>query len=251
MAMRLPRELDTQSTRVGRAADLQNADDAELVDLARSGDGAAFDAIMKRYDRRLYRVARAIVRNDSEAEDVLQDAYMHAFTRLSSFQGKASLATWLTRITLNKACGSLRRRRPAVELKVLDSITDQGVSRIVLLPTARAEANPEAAAARAEVRRVLERAIDELPEAFRLVFILRDVEGMSIEETASALGIRPETVKTRLHRARRRLREALGETLSSAVTDAFPFEGARCDELRQTVLTRLGLSAPQEGTHKQ
>jgi RNA polymerase sigma-70 factor (ECF subfamily) len=224
------------------AADLQHVDDVELVDLATGGDAAAFDAIMKRYDRRLYRVARAIVRNDSEAEDALQEAYMRAFTHLSSFRGQANLATWLTRITLNEARGSLRRRRPDVEIGALDSISDQGEFRVALFPAAHAEADPEAAAARAEMRRLLERAIDELPEAFRLVFVLRDVEELSTDETASALGLRPETVKTRLHRARRLLRDSLGETLSSAVTDAFPFEGVRCDELRRTVLRRLGVA---------
>jgi RNA polymerase sigma-70 factor (ECF subfamily) len=226
---------------MGSAADLQHAEDGELVDLAMSGDAAAFDAIMKRYDRRLYRVARAVVGNDSDAEDVLQEAYMRAFTHLSSFQGKSSLATWLTGITLNEARGSLRRRRPAVEIGILDSISDQGESRVILFPTAHAGADPEAASARAEMRRVLERAIDGLPEAFRLVFILRDVEELSTDETANALGLRPGTVKTRLHRARRLLRDSLGETMSSAVTDAFPFEGARCAELRRSVLRRLGI----------
>jgi RNA polymerase sigma-70 factor, ECF subfamily len=234
-----------QTTRVTHAADLEHADDAKLVDLARRGDAAAFDAIMKRYDRRLYRAARGIVRNDSDAEDVLQDAYMHAFTRLSSFRGEASLATWLTRITLNQARGSLRRRRPIVELKVLDTLSEQGASRVILFPTAVGEADPEEAAARAGVRRVLERVIDELPEAFRLVFILRDVEGMSINETASSLGLHPDTVKTRLHRARWRLRQALGEALLSSVRDVFPFEGVRCADLRRTVLTRLRVSVPR------
>ena len=228
-----------------RAADLQHADDGELVDLAMSGDAAAFDAIMKRYDRRLYRVARAVLRNDSDAEDVLQEAYMRAFTHLSSFRGKAKLATWLTRITLNEARGSLRRRRPSVEIGILDSISDQGESRVVLFPASHVEADPEAAAARTEMRRVLERAIDALPEAFRLVFVLRDVEEMSTDETANALGLRPETVKTRLHRARRLLRDSLGETMSPTVTDAFPFEGARCAELRHSVLRRLGISVSE------
>jgi RNA polymerase sigma-70 factor, ECF subfamily len=224
---------------VKRLADVQHLADAELIDLALGGEGAAFNAIMKRYNQRLYRVARAVVRDDSEAEDVLQESYMRAFTALPKFQGEASLATWLTRITLNEALGSLRRRRPAGGVTTLDSLTDQREDRMILFPLVRAAADPEASAARADVRRLLERAIDELPEGFRLVFVLREVEEMSVEETASYLGIRPETVKTRLYRARRLLRKALGETFSSVVNEAFPYKGARCSELRAAVLKRL------------
>lgn len=233
-----------RSASLKAALDLQDAGDAELTDLAKKGNAAAFGAIMQRYNRRLYRMARGIIRDDSEAEDVVQDAYVRAFTGLSGFRSDASLSTWLTRITLNEALGRLRGRRPVVGLEVLDSLDNQGEAQVLLFPTVRADADPEAAVARSEVRQVLERAIDGLPEAFRVVFVLRDVEEMSIEETADYLGIRSETVKTRLHRARRLLREALNQTLSSALTDAFPFEGARCARIAEVVLTRLGIPGP-------
>ena len=225
-----------------RLADVQHLPDGELIDLALAGEEAAVNAIMKRYNQRLFRVARAVVRDDSEAEDVLQESYMHAFAALSKFRGEASLVTWLTRITLNAALGSVRKRRPTGALTTLDSISGQGEDPMILFPVVRAAADPEASAARADVRRVLERAIDELPDGFRLVFVLRDIEEMSVEETASYLGIRPETVRTRLYRARRLLRKALGDTFSSAVDETFPYEGARCDELRAAVLKRLGFT---------
>jgi RNA polymerase sigma-70 factor (ECF subfamily) len=131
-------------------------------------------------------------------------------------------------------------------LKDIDAINDQGEARVIYLPSARQDSDPEAAAARAEVRRLLERAVDELPEPFRIVFVLRDIEEMSVEETASHLGLRPETVKTRLHRARRLLRQSLDRTLSSAVSDVFPCAGPRCARITETVLERLGLSEPPE-----
>jgi RNA polymerase sigma-70 factor (ECF subfamily) len=220
-------------------ADLQHLADAELLALARGGEAAAFNAIMKRYDQRLYRVARAIVRDHGEAEDVLQEAYMRAFTALAKFRGDASLATWLTRITLNEALGNVRRRRPAT-LTSLDSLSEQRQDPMILFPLVRAAADPELSAARADVRRHLEQAIDELPDVYRIVFVLRDVQEMSVEETAGYLGIRPETVKTRLYRARRLLRKALGDTFATVVTDAFRFEGAACAQLRKAVLKRLG-----------
>ncbi len=225
-----------------RLADVQHLADAELIELALGGEGAAFNAIMKRYNQRLYRVARAVVRDDSEAEDVLQESYMRAFAALSKFRGEASLATWLTRITLNEALSSVRKRRATDPLTTLDSITDQGEDHMILFPIVRAVADPEASAARADVRRVLEQAVDELPDAFRIVFVLREVQEMNVEETASYLGIRPETVKTRLYRARRLLRKALGDTFASVVNETFPYKGARCNELRASVLKRLGFT---------
>jgi RNA polymerase sigma-70 factor, ECF subfamily len=225
-------------------ADLQHLPDAELVELTLGGEGAAFNAIMKRYNQRLFRAARAIVRDDSEAEDVLQEAYMRAYRGLSKFRREASLATWLTRITLNEALGTVRRRRPAEPFTTLDEIDNQSEDRTILFPLVRAAGDPEASAARADVRRVLEHAIDELPEAFRLVFVLREIEQLSVDETAGHLGIPPETVKTRLHRARRLLRKALGDTFSSVVTEAFPYQGAPCAQLRQAVLRRIGFALP-------
>jgi RNA polymerase sigma-70 factor (ECF subfamily) len=220
--------------------DLSLDTDAELVQLVRGGDGHAFRIIMQRYNQRLYRVARGIVRDETEAEDVLQEAYVRAFAALGEFRGDSGLATWLTRIVMNEALGRVRRRRPTEGLEILDRAL-QGETNLILFPGAEANPSPEAAAARAEVRRLLEYAIDDLPEPFRLVFVMRDVEEMSIEETARSLDIRPETVKTRLHRARRLLRKSLDASLSTVLKDTFPFQGARCARITDAVAARLRL----------
>jgi RNA polymerase sigma-70 factor (ECF subfamily) len=215
--------------------------DAELVRLARQGDGSAFRVIMRRHNRRLYRVARSVLRDDSDAEDVLQEAYLRAFTGLADFRGEASLSSWLTRIALNEALGRRRRRQPTVDLAVVETLQERREPRILMFPPMNPESDPERAAARQDIRQLLERAIDELPEPFRIVFIMRVVEEMSIEETSKHLGLRPETVKTRLHRARRLLRRTLSEKLSSVFTDAFPFDGKRCARMADAVLARLGI----------
>jgi RNA polymerase sigma-70 factor, ECF subfamily len=223
------------------ATRLDGLDDRALVALARNRDAAAVRLIMQRHNRRLFRVARGVLHDEAEAEDVVQETYVRAFTHLDGFRGEAQLSTWLTRIALNEALGRLRRRRITVGLKDIDAINDQGEARVIYLPSARQDSDPEAAAARAQVRRLLERAVDELPDSFRMVFVLRDIEEMSTEETASHLGLRPETVKTRLHRARRLLRQSLDRTLSSAVSDTFPCAGVRCARITEAVLERLGL----------
>ena len=224
------------------ATELHGLDDGELVERAKNRDGTAIRLIMQRHNRRLYRVARGVLHDDAEAEDVVQETYVRAFTHLDGFRGEAELSTWLTRIALNEALGRLRRRRNTVGLQNIDATNDQGEARVIYLPSARQDSDPEAAAARAEVRRLLQRAVDQLPEHFRVVFMLRDIEEMSVEETASHLGLRPETVKTRLHRARRLLRQSLDRTLSSAVSDVFPCAGARCARITEAVLERLGWS---------
>lgn len=213
-------------------------DEAELLRRARRGDDAAFRTIMQRCNQRLFRIARSVLRDEGEAEDALQDAYLSAFRSLGAFRGDSSLLTWLTRITLNEARGRLRRRRPTVELDVLET-TQEEAGRILMFPSTYGTSDPERNASRTEARRLLERAVDDLPEPFRLVFIMREIDERSVEETAIALDLRPETVKTRLHRARRLLRKALDETLSSAVTEAFPFLGRRCERITETVLARL------------
>lgn len=213
--------------------------EAELVVLASAGRGEAFNALMQRYDQRLYRVTRSVITDDIEAEDVLQESYLRAFAALDSFRGESTLLTWLTRITLNEARGRLRRRRRSVELDALEAPARERV-RTEASDPAPGEPNPEAVAARAEIRRVIEAAVDALPEALRLVFVLRDIEDSSTEETAAQLGLRPETVKTRLHRARRLLRERLPSELHDNLGDTFPFCGARCRRLRDRVLGLYG-----------
>ena len=215
-----------------------NSGDTELVRRALSRDEAAVRAILKANNQRLYRLARGILRNDNEAEDVVQETYVRAFTHLADFRGASSLATWLSRIAMNEALGRLRRERPGVELNALPQGTLE--AQIIPFPLASTADDPEKSMARREIQCVVERAIDELPEAFRLVFIARVVEGMSIEETAETLELRPETVKTRLHRARVMLRDNVERKIGPVAMEAFPFAGRRCDRLTAAVLNRLG-----------
>jgi RNA polymerase sigma factor (sigma-70 family) len=224
-------------TEAGRLEDL---DDASLVERTQQRDGAAFWLIMKRHNQRLYRVAHGVLGDNAEAEDVVEEAYVRAFAHLSEFRGEARLSTWLTRIVLNEALVRRQRRR-TVELRSMEALHDPADASILTLGSARA-ANPEAATALAEIRRLLEGAVNGLPESFRIVFVMRDIEEMSIEETALHLGLRPQTVSTRLHRARRLLREALQDKLATVFSDTFPFAAERCDRLAQSVLDRLGIS---------
>ncbi len=219
--------------------------EAELVEHARGGDETAFRIIMERYNRRLYRIARTVLQNDAEAEDAVQESYLRAFTALPGFRGLASLSTWLTRIAINEALGRKRKQRPTVGLEDMDAI-QQNTAQVVPFPNMNGETDPERSAAQREIRRLLEHAIDDLPESFRVVFVMRDVEEMSTEETAAFLGIRPETVKTRLHRARRLLRRSLDENLASTLKGAFPFAGARCARTTEAVLSRLSAGPASE-----
>jgi RNA polymerase sigma-70 factor (ECF subfamily) len=217
--------------------DPETLSEQELVELARRRDEGAVRAITRRYNRRLYRIARTILRNDSEAEDVVQETYVRAFTGLDNFRGDASLGTWLTRIALNEALGRLRRQRPTVEL---DSLGEKPVqAEIIQFPASAGGDDPERKMAQSEIRHILERAIDELPDNFRTVFVARLVEGMNLEETATLLGLRVETVKTRLHRARVLLRDTLEKQLGPAVTETFPFGGRRCERMTETIVRRL------------
>jgi RNA polymerase sigma-70 factor (ECF subfamily) len=213
--------------------------DKELVDCARQGDPAAFRTLIRRHDRYLYRVARSVLADDHEAEDVIQQAYLKAFTRLAGFRGDASLRTWLTRITLNEAITRSRRRRATVALTEVDNARERARSDAYLSPLASPD--PERAAARGQIRKLLEAAIDALPPEFRTVLILRDVEEVSANQAAKLLGIKVETVGTRLHRARRMLRERLGEEFAAALKDVFPFELPRCNALVRRMLAQLGL----------
>ncbi|SFH67344.1 RNA polymerase sigma factor [Bradyrhizobium sp. Gha] len=212
--------------------------DAELVARVLGRDEVAVRAIIKANNRRLYRLARGILRNDGEAEDVVQETYVRAFTHLNEFRGDSSLSTWLSRITINEALGRLRRERPCVEISSLP----QGAleAQIIQFPLMSAADDPEKSMAQREIQHVVEGAIDELPEPFRIVFMTRVIEGMNVEETAEILGLKPETVKTRLHRARAMLRDNVEKKIGPVILEAFPFAGRRCDRLTNAVLTRLG-----------
>ena len=215
--------------------------DADLVARALARDEAAIRGIMQANNRRLYRLARGILRNDAEAEDVVQETYVRAFTHLDGFRGDSSLATWLARIAMNEALGRLRRQRASVDLDTLAP----GVleAQIIQFPLSAPSEDPEKSMAQREIQAVVEHAIDDLPEAFRIVFITRVIEGMNVEETAEILGLKPETVKTRLHRARNMLRDNVERKIGPVVMEAFPFAGLRCERLTDAVLKRLGLTA--------
>ena len=219
--------------------------EADLVSRARNRDEAAVRELTNRYNRRLYRIARGILGDADEAEDAVQEAYMRAFTGLDRFRGESSLGTWLTRIVMNEALGRVRRRRPSVPLDAMDRGGEAAPhARSEVMAMASGE-DPETLAARGEIQSLVDRSIDRLPDEFRSVFVARMVEGLSIAETAELFGVRPETVKTRVHRANRRLRADLARQLGPAVTDAFPFDGARCERLTLNVLRALAASSGQ------
>ena len=213
--------------------------DTELVRRALARDEAAVRAILQANNRRLFRIARGILRNDSEAEDVVQEAYVRALTHLDGFRGDSSLSTWLSRIVMNEAMGRLRGQRPSLGWS---SLPEHGrEAEIIQFPAASASSDPEKSMAQREIQEVVEHAIDELPEPFRLVFITRVIEEMNVEETAELLDLKPETVKTRLHRARAMLRENVEKKIGPVILDAFPFAGQRCERLTAAVLKRIGL----------
>jgi RNA polymerase sigma-70 factor (ECF subfamily) len=224
----------------GRAAeiDFDGLGDAALVELARGGRREAFLQVIRRCNQRLFRIARGVVHDDAEAEDVVQAAYVNAFEHLDGFRGDAMVSTWLARIVLNEARGRLRARKPTVAVEQIEAAQGEA-GRVLAFPNRFGAEDPASSAARREIRLLLERAIDALPEPFRLVFVMREIEECTVEETAECLGLRPETVKTRLHRARQRLRASLEDALAPALGDAFPFLGARCDRIAATVIARL------------
>lgn len=224
----------------GAAAPRQRTDpegltDEALVTRARVGDEDAIRALVQRHNQRLFRVARSVVGNDAEAEDVVQATYVSAFTHLQDFRADARFLTWLTRIALNEALGRLRRRRQTANLEVVDAERDSPQVIQFHAPPP----DPEAEMQRLEARQTIEHAVDALPLELRTIFVLRDIEGMSIEETAAYLGIPEATVSTRLHRARRALRAAIHRQLSGAFAALFPFLGARCQSMGERVLQDL------------
>jgi RNA polymerase sigma-70 factor, ECF subfamily len=215
------------------------SDDAGLVRRALAHDASAFRAIMQKHNRRLYRIARGVLRNNTDAEDAVQDAYLSAFTNLASYRGESTLATWLSRIVMNEALGRLRRRRPNVDLAALE--LTQGEAEIIQFPLATPNDDPERTMAQRQILQLVEQATDNLPEAFRLVFVTRVIEGISVEETSELLSIKPETVKTRLHRARQLVRDQLDKQIGPVLMDAFPFAGRRCESMTEAVMKRLGI----------
>jgi RNA polymerase sigma-70 factor, ECF subfamily len=225
------------------AADVVAAsgDDAALASLAAQGDQDAFARIMRRYNQRLYRLAVSVMGDASEAEDVLQESYVRAFYAVSQYTGAGSLGAWLARIVRNEAIDRVRSRdsrRSHIAIEAdLGGQSEEDETKVT--HDSQALADPQALAQDAELRSLLERAVQRLPEQFRTAFVLREVEGLSVEETAEYLGIPSSTVKTRDHRARKLLRAYLSENIDATIPQTFPFLGARCDRLVERVLQRL------------
>src|SRR5438874_2674896 len=210
--------------------------DAELAARAAKGETRAFEALMRRHNRMLFRTARAILRDDAEAEDALQEAYIQAYRSLASFRGDAQLSTWLARIVANEALQRLRKQTRRAEIVPLQSADGGELEQVTYSEMNQA---PDTTAARGEMRRLLESQIDKLPAAYRTVFVLRAVEELSVEETAAVLDLPAATVRTRLFRARSLLREVLAQKIDVACEDAFSFAGERCDRVVASVLARL------------
>jgi RNA polymerase sigma-70 factor, ECF subfamily len=217
---------------------LDTVDDPGLVRFVQRGDTQAFAVLMRRYNRRLYRTARAILRDDAAAEDAVQEGYVAAWRHIGEFRGDAQIATWLTRIVVDQALQALRRTRREQVVVLFEEPPDERNPDDEIAESLSPPA-PETTMLRAEMRRLIESKIDDLPEAYRTVFMLREVEDMTVEETATALGIPAATVRSRLFRAKARLRESLAEELDTAVQEAFGFDGERCDRIVCAVLARI------------
>src|SRR5262252_8052574 len=213
--------------------------DSELVKLIAAHDHEAFRVLMKRHNQMLYRAARSILKNEAEAEDAVQEAYLQAYRAMGDFRGDAKLSTWLVRITVNEAITRLNKHARRAEVIRLegDDLHDQHSAEESMNDSPPEV--PERATLRAEMRKLLEARIDTLPEAFRSVFVLRALEEMSVEETADALGLNEATVRSRFFRARALLREWLSRDIDVAQDDAFSFAGARCDRITASVMARL------------
>lgn len=218
-------------------------EEQDLVARARRRDAAAIRTIVRQNNRRLFRVARSILKDDWEAEDAVQEAYVRAFTHLDEFEGRSKLSTWLTRIVANESLGRLRRRRPELaDIADFENVAAADEENVVPFPLSASQPDPERAMAQSEINSMLEKAIDALPDAFRVVLVARVIEDMSVEETAELYGLKPETVKTRLHRARSLLRQDLEQKFGPLLTQSFPFDGARCERMADRVIERLRLS---------
>jgi RNA polymerase sigma-70 factor (ECF subfamily) len=209
--------------------------DEEVVARVASGEADLFEVIMRRYNQRLFRVTRSILGEDNDAEDAVQEAYLSAYAHLRQFAGQAQFSTWLTRIAINEALARRRRRTrsPELDFKEDDNAMESTSAR-----------NPEDEASRREMRRMLETAIDELPDIYRIVFVMRELEQMSTAETASALEIAEEATKVRLHRAKGLLRDAMSARMHESFAEAYPFLGRRCDRIVSAVIAALASQPP-------
>jgi RNA polymerase sigma-70 factor (ECF subfamily) len=212
--------------------------DEEVVARVLAGETALFEVLMRRYNQRLYRVARAITHDDHEAEDVMQETYVRAFAALGQFEGRAQWSTWVTRIAVNEALARVRRRGRFVSQEA-EEAADEAQSAASTPSDAGRRGGPEASAATREMEAFIERAVEELPDSYRTVFVLREVQELSTAETAACLDISEELVKVRLHRARLDLRRRLEERIGAATRELFSFGATRCDRVVAAVLARI------------
>jgi RNA polymerase sigma-70 factor (ECF subfamily) len=239
----MPARFESQRSRRSTAES-----DLDLTLRARGGDAAAFELIMRRHNRLLFRAARGIVADDAEAQDVVQDAYLRAFTSLDSYRGDAALGTWLTRIAINVALDVQRRKGRTVPIDESPEMNDEPAAEHLMTFVDTRNEGPDAAAERGQLRALLQAAIERLPPIYRSVFILRAVEEKSVEETAFCLGVSEDVVKTRYLRGRALLRDALGAQLEAHASEVFAFAGARCDAVVNHVIAALhaqGLIRPR------
>jgi RNA polymerase sigma-70 factor (ECF subfamily) len=226
-------------TRTSPAVAFENSrdSDAEIIQQVLAGNTALFELLMRRYNERIYRAARSIVRDEQEAEDVMQQAYVNAFTHLRQFNGSAQFSTWLTRIAINEALARVRRRGRYETF-------DDDLSNVEPFMSTNPVQSPERQAFAGELRGLLEWAIDTLPDGMREVFVLRDVESLSTAEVAESLDVSEDVVKTRLSRGRAALRRALLERTGASAPEAFRFYRPRCDRVVQHVLGRIADQRP-------
>jgi len=216
---------------------LNTPSDHDLIARVRNGEGAAFEKLMRRYNQRIFRTARAVLRDEAEAEDVVQETFVRAFRHLEQFEERSSVGTWLTRIAVNEALSRLRRSQ---RFNVLDSETNQEEGGSYSVESK--QPGPEEQASSQELRSVLTAAIDSLSQELRTVFVLREIEGLSTLETSEALQLTSEAVRVRFHRARQALRRAVENQLGNEVQGLFTFAGARCDRTVAQVFLKLGLT---------
>jgi RNA polymerase sigma-70 factor, ECF subfamily len=212
-------------------------DDFEVVERVRAGESGLFELLMRRYNQRVYRAVRAVLRDDVEAEDVVQETWVRVYQHLDQFAGRASIATWVTKIALYEAMARSRKNKRWMPIENAEGEIVPDVER-----RRTGAETPEDQAMRAQLGRILEAAVDELGEPYRAVFILREVERLSTAETAECLGLSEEAVKTRLHRSRALLRRDLENRAGKAITGAYSFLGARCDRIVANVMERIGAS---------
>jgi RNA polymerase sigma-70 factor, ECF subfamily len=233
---------------------VESLSDSEIVKRVRAGDRALFEILMRRHNQQIYRAARAIVKNETEVEDVMQQAYINAYLHLDQFEERSQFSTWLTRIAVNEAIG--RREKTKTAERISERLEENRVEKnrvekhrveknrgIAVDTFTSSQPSPEHQAYARELQRVLEQAVDELPDNYRTVFMLRDIEGLSTSETGEGLGLGEEAVKTRLHRARAMIRRSVASRIGEVAAGAFTFQAPRCDRVVAYVLEQLNASA--------